>query len=129
MIHCHAANVVHGDLKPPNVLLARSRADRRGFTAKVRELRYAGVCHVGCQASVSFTHARGLLGLRAMVCQLQQYYIGCQMVGSPVRRSTDLIARACTGDGLPVQDHLMCATLPVGGTGPARTSGWAPCWK
>ncbi|KXZ50891.1 hypothetical protein GPECTOR_14g14 [Gonium pectorale] len=35
MIHLHAASVVHGDLKPANVLLAKSRVDRRGFTAKV----------------------------------------------------------------------------------------------
>lgn len=64
MIHCHAANVVHGDLKPANVLLARSRADRRGFTAKVRgnvgtwvhRRMPSSACHVSTPST-----ARGLI--------------------------------------------------------------------
>ncbi|GFR44133.1 hypothetical protein Agub_g5297 [Astrephomene gubernaculifera] len=43
MIHLHSASVVHGDLKPANVLLARSRADRRGFVAKVADF---GLSHL-----------------------------------------------------------------------------------
>ncbi|KXZ54031.1 hypothetical protein GPECTOR_5g140 [Gonium pectorale] len=34
MIHLHSAEVLHGDLKPANVLLGRSKKDRRGFEAK-----------------------------------------------------------------------------------------------
>ncbi|GLC55279.1 hypothetical protein PLESTB_000967400 [Pleodorina starrii] len=37
MIHMHKASVVHGDLKPANVLLHSSSSDRRGFVVKVRQ--------------------------------------------------------------------------------------------
>ena len=35
MAHLHACSVVHGDLRPHNVLLCSATLDRRGFTAKV----------------------------------------------------------------------------------------------
>jgi len=41
--HLHAVNVVHGDLKPANVLLQDSRADTRGFTALVSDF---GLSHL-----------------------------------------------------------------------------------
>lgn len=37
MQHLHASGIIHGDLKPGNVLLKGSRNDRRGFTAKVAD--------------------------------------------------------------------------------------------
>ncbi|KAJ9534447.1 hypothetical protein QJQ45_016139 [Haematococcus lacustris] len=37
MLHIHQSDVVHGDLKPGNVLLKCARTDRRGFTAKVAD--------------------------------------------------------------------------------------------
>ncbi|KAG2496828.1 hypothetical protein HYH03_005233 [Edaphochlamys debaryana] len=43
MVHLHAANVIHGDLKPANVLLAKSAADRRGFVAKIGDF---GMTHL-----------------------------------------------------------------------------------
>ncbi|KAG2501382.1 hypothetical protein HYH03_001170 [Edaphochlamys debaryana] len=43
MLHLHDAGLVHADLKPANVLLAASRLDRRGFTAKVSDF---GLSHV-----------------------------------------------------------------------------------
>ncbi|KAG2496829.1 hypothetical protein HYH03_005234 [Edaphochlamys debaryana] len=43
MVHLHGANVIHGDLKPANVLLARSAADRRGFTVKIGDF---GMTHL-----------------------------------------------------------------------------------
>ncbi|KAG2499601.1 hypothetical protein HYH03_002542 [Edaphochlamys debaryana] len=43
MLHLHDAGVVHGDLKPANVLLRSARDDRRGFTAKVADF---GLSHV-----------------------------------------------------------------------------------
>ncbi|KAG2454594.1 hypothetical protein HYH02_000435 [Chlamydomonas schloesseri] len=46
MVHIHTANVLHGDLKPANVLLARSRKDRRGFTVKVADFGLSKLLHV-----------------------------------------------------------------------------------
>uniref|UniRef100_A0A7S0RJE4 Protein kinase domain-containing protein n=1 Tax=Chlamydomonas leiostraca TaxID=1034604 RepID=A0A7S0RJE4_9CHLO len=41
MHHLHASNIIHGDLKPGNVLLKGSRNDRRGFIAKVSDFGLA----------------------------------------------------------------------------------------
>ncbi|GLC45182.1 hypothetical protein PLESTB_000426900 [Pleodorina starrii] len=43
LLHLHDAGVVHGDLKPANVLLSSSREDRRGFSAKLADF---GLSHV-----------------------------------------------------------------------------------
>ena len=37
MQHIHESGIVHGDLKPGNVLLKTHRADRRGYVAKVAD--------------------------------------------------------------------------------------------
>ena len=37
LLHLHDTGLVHGDLKPHNVLLAKSHDDRRGFKAKVAD--------------------------------------------------------------------------------------------
>lgn len=44
MVHLHCAHVIHGDLKPANVLLMNSRKDRRGFVAKVSDFGLAQYC-------------------------------------------------------------------------------------
>uniref|UniRef100_A0A7S0RXX0 Protein kinase domain-containing protein n=1 Tax=Chlamydomonas leiostraca TaxID=1034604 RepID=A0A7S0RXX0_9CHLO len=36
--HLHTSSVIHGDLKPANVVLSGSRQDRRGFVAKLTDL-------------------------------------------------------------------------------------------
>ncbi|GIL81524.1 hypothetical protein Vretimale_966 [Volvox reticuliferus] len=43
LLHLHDSGVVHGDLKPANVLLVSSKEDRRGFVAKVADF---GLAHV-----------------------------------------------------------------------------------
>ncbi|KXZ49376.1 hypothetical protein GPECTOR_21g602 [Gonium pectorale] len=44
MFHLHSNNVLHGDLKPANVLLINSRKDRRGYVAKVSDFGLAQFC-------------------------------------------------------------------------------------
>lgn len=39
--HLHSRSVVHGALRPANVLLKSSNLDRRGFTVKVRGVAQA----------------------------------------------------------------------------------------
>ncbi|PNH12643.1 Mitogen-activated protein kinase kinase kinase 12 [Tetrabaena socialis] len=52
MLYLHDAGIVHGDLKPANVLLVRSDEDRRGFICKVADF---GLSHVlpSCATSVT----------------------------------------------------------------------------
>ncbi|GIL81316.1 hypothetical protein Vretimale_1131 [Volvox reticuliferus] len=43
LLHLHDSGVVHGDVKPANLLLVSSREDRRGFVVKVGDF---GLAHV-----------------------------------------------------------------------------------
>eukprot|EP00798_Chlamydomonas_sp_ICE-L_P009173 gene9174-16305_t len=43
LLHFHAMGVVHGDMKPANILLIGSRADRRGFIAQVIDFGLSSV--------------------------------------------------------------------------------------
>ncbi|EFJ51334.1 hypothetical protein VOLCADRAFT_109637 [Volvox carteri f. nagariensis] len=45
MQHLHSSNVLHGDLKPGNVLLTSARVDRRGFIAKLADFGLSHVAH------------------------------------------------------------------------------------
>ncbi|GIL66764.1 hypothetical protein Vafri_20265, partial [Volvox africanus] len=45
MCHLHASQIMHGDLKPANVLLKSSRSDRRGFIAKVADFGLSKIVH------------------------------------------------------------------------------------
>lgn len=53
----HGLGVVHGDLKPANVLLKTHRADRRGYVAKVADFGRAPTPsynrHTECKAAAS----------------------------------------------------------------------------
>ncbi|PNH07106.1 Serine/threonine-protein kinase CTR1 [Tetrabaena socialis] len=44
MCHLHSLNIIHGDLKPGNVLLKGSRTDSRGFVAKVADFGQSRLC-------------------------------------------------------------------------------------
>ncbi|KAG2448433.1 hypothetical protein HYH02_006325 [Chlamydomonas schloesseri] len=60
--HLHSRSVVHGALRPANVLLKSSNLDRRGFTAKVANFSLARVC---CGRSVE-DHVMEPLGLASV---------------------------------------------------------------
>lgn len=74
--YLHASNILHGDLKPQNVLLRSARSDRRGFVCKLCDFglsrllseqqtslltAHFGTVRWGCRASCQ---ARGQLQLR-----------------------------------------------------------------
>lgn len=65
MEYLHAAGILHGDLKPANVLLKSTSADRRGYICKLcdfglsRLLDAAHATHVSTQTyGVSFLNLR-----------------------------------------------------------------------
>ncbi|GLI63433.1 hypothetical protein VaNZ11_006322 [Volvox africanus] len=52
MCHLHASQIMHGDLKPANVLLKSSRSDRRGFIAKVADFGLSKIVHTKERSSL-----------------------------------------------------------------------------
>ncbi|GIL76702.1 hypothetical protein Vretimale_8827 [Volvox reticuliferus] len=47
LLHLHKSGVVHGDLKPGNILLQSHRGDRRGFLAKIGDFGLSHLLPVG----------------------------------------------------------------------------------
>ncbi|GFR52415.1 hypothetical protein Agub_g14987 [Astrephomene gubernaculifera] len=50
MAFLHVHNIVHGDLKPGNVLLKGSRQDKRGFVVKISDFGLSRVLHTAAAA-------------------------------------------------------------------------------
>ncbi|KAG2449554.1 hypothetical protein HYH02_005088 [Chlamydomonas schloesseri] len=66
MCHLHASQIVHGDLKPANVLLKSSRSDRRGFIAKVADFGLSKIVQVAERGSLECdTDATGTIAYMA----------------------------------------------------------------
>ncbi|PNW86994.1 hypothetical protein CHLRE_02g104450v5 [Chlamydomonas reinhardtii] len=77
MLHLHTANILHGDLKPANVLLARSRKDRRGFVAKIADFGLSRVLRSDTShalsdsiGTVTYASPETINGIRAKSCDV-----------------------------------------------------------
>ncbi|GIL81133.1 hypothetical protein Vretimale_12747 [Volvox reticuliferus] len=79
LIHLHDGGIVHGDLKPANILLNSSKEDRRGFSAKLADF---GLSHVLPDAVTSLnTNSWGSIA-----------YMAPEAFAGKVSRATDVWA-------------------------------------
>eukprot|EP00198_Chlamydomonas_reinhardtii_P010437 XP_001699774.1 predicted protein [Chlamydomonas reinhardtii] len=99
--HLHDNGIVHGDIKPANILLASSGEDRRGFTAKLADF---GLAHLLPTAANSIsTEAFGSVA-----------YMAPESFNGKVGRATDIYSFGVT------LWQMLTGALPFRGMKPAQ---------
>ncbi|KAG2436401.1 hypothetical protein HXX76_006705 [Chlamydomonas incerta] len=99
--HLHDNSIIHGDIKPANILLASSGEDRRGFTAKLADF---GLAHLLPNAANSVsTEAFGSVA-----------YMAPESFNGKVSRSTDIYSFGVT------LWQMLTGALPFRGMKPAQ---------
>jgi len=119
MQHLHALGIIHGDLKPGNVLLRQSTADRRGFVAKVGDFGLAQRCAPD-KAGVETGSPLGTL-----VYAAPESLRGTLHKGSDVFSFGVVVWQMCSGESQPFR-NLHAAHIIYGKQNGSLKLEWSP---